>query len=48
MIATYLALAEIGKAFFFRPRGGRALARQVGRRERRVARRAARWQHRPG
>ncbi len=43
MVATYLALAQLGAAFFFMPRGGRSLARRLSRRERRIARRAARW-----
>jgi len=43
MIVTYLALAQLGVALFFKPQGGRSLARAAGRRERRVARRAARW-----
>ena len=49
MIVTYLALAQLGVALFFKPQGGRSLARAAGRRERRVARRAARWiRWRPG
>jgi P-type Mg2+ transporter len=49
MILTYLALAQLGVALFFKPQGGRALARAASRRERRVARRAARWiRWRPG
>lgn len=43
MVVTYLALAEVGVALFFKPQGGRSLARAIGRGERRVARRAARW-----
>ena len=43
MIVTYLALAQLGVALFFRPRGGRSLARTIGRRERRIGRTAARW-----
>jgi Mg2+-importing ATPase len=48
MIVTYLALAEAGKAFFFQPRGGRALAQAITRHERRIVRRAARWHLWPG
>jgi Mg2+-importing ATPase len=49
MIVTYLALAQLGVALFFKPQGGRSLARATSRRERRVARRAARWiRWRPG
>ena len=43
MIVTYLALAQLGVALFFKPRGGRSLARAVARHERRVSRRASRW-----
>ena len=43
MIAIYLALAQFGVALFFTPQGGRSLARAISRRERRIARRAARW-----
>ena len=44
MIVTYLALAQLGVALFFKPRGGdRPLARAVGRHERRIGRRASRW-----
>ena len=43
MIVTYLALAQLGVAFFFKPQGGRSLAHATSHRERRVARRAARW-----
>jgi Mg2+-importing ATPase len=43
MIITYLALAQLGVALFFRPGGGRALARAIGRRERRIMRTASRW-----
>ncbi len=43
MIATYLALAQLGVALFFKPQGGRSLAQAISRRERRIARRAARW-----
>ena len=51
MIVTYLGLAELGKATFFRQRPphaprlpeARKLAHSIGRQERRVARRAARW-----
>ncbi len=32
MIATYLLLAEVGKAFFFQPQRGRALAQSLSRR----------------
>ena len=43
MIVTYLALAQVGVALFFRPQGGRSLARAIGRRERRIMRTASRW-----
>ena len=43
MIITYLALAQLGVALFFKPQGGRALARAIGRRERRIMRTASRW-----
>jgi Mg2+-importing ATPase len=43
MIITYLALAQLGVAFFFKPRGGRPLARTLGRHERDLRRRAPRW-----
>lgn len=43
MIVTYLALAQLGVALFFKPRGGRSLARSIGRHERDVRRRASRW-----
>jgi P-type Mg2+ transporter len=43
MTTTYLALAQAGTAFFFRPGHGRSLARVRPTRERRVMRRAARW-----
>ncbi len=43
MIITYLALAQVGVALFFKPQGGRALARAIGRRERRIMRTASRW-----
>ena len=43
MIVTYLALAQLGVALFFKPQGGRSLARTVGRRERQIGRRASRW-----
>jgi Mg2+-importing ATPase len=43
MTVTYLALAQVGVALFFKPQGGRALARASRGRERRVARRASRW-----
>jgi P-type Mg2+ transporter len=43
MIITYLALAQLGVALFFKPQGGRSLARALGRHERRVGRRASRW-----
>jgi Mg2+-importing ATPase len=48
MIVTYLALAQVGVALFFRPQGGRSLARAIGRRERRIVRTASRlniWGH---
>jgi Mg2+-importing ATPase len=43
MIVTYLALAQIGVALFFKPHGGRSLARAIGRSERDIRRRAGRW-----
>ena len=43
MIVTYLALAQLGVALFFKPQGGRALARALSRHERHVVRRASRW-----
>ncbi len=43
MIATYLVLAQIGVALFFKPHGGRPLARAIGAAERRISRRASRW-----
>jgi P-type Mg2+ transporter len=43
MIVTYLALAQFGVALFFKPQGGRMLARATSRQERRVARAASRW-----
>ena len=43
MIATYLALAQIGVGLFFKPQGGRPLARAVHGAERRIARTASRW-----
>ena len=44
MISTYLALVEVGKAFFFRRRPtGRPLARGLSQFERTVHRRAAAW-----
>jgi P-type Mg2+ transporter len=43
MIATYLALAQVGVALFFKPHGGRSLARTIGRHERDIRRRASRW-----
>jgi hypothetical protein len=43
MIVTYLALAQICVALFFKPQAGRSLARTISRHERRIARRAARW-----
>jgi P-type Mg2+ transporter len=43
MIITYLALAQGGVALFFRPQGGRSLARTIGHHERRITRRASRW-----
>jgi P-type Mg2+ transporter len=47
MIITYLALAQLGTALFFRPWGERSLARRVASHERRIRRRAARWKRRP-
>jgi Mg2+-importing ATPase len=47
MVAVYLALAEVGKAWFYRPRTGtEPVARQRPGRLRRIERRAARWSHR--
>jgi hypothetical protein len=43
MIATYLALAQIGVWLFFKPHGGRPLARAISTAERRITRRASRW-----
>ena len=43
MIVTYLALAQIGVALFFKHRGGRPLALPVSPHQRRVTRRATRW-----
>jgi P-type Mg2+ transporter len=43
MIITYLALAQLGVALFFKPQGGRSLARALGRHERDLKRRASRW-----
>jgi Mg2+-importing ATPase len=43
MIATYLALAQLGVALFFRHQGGRPLARTLSAAERRISRRASRW-----
>ena len=43
MIITYLALAQVGVALFFKPQGGRSLARAIGRYERHLSRRASRW-----
>jgi P-type Mg2+ transporter len=43
MIITYLALAQLGVALFFKPHGGRSLARTLDRHERDIQRRASRW-----
>jgi Mg2+-importing ATPase len=43
MIITYLALAQLGVARFFKPQGGRSLARTLSHQERHLSRRAARW-----
>ena len=43
MIATYLVLAQIGVAIFFRPQGGPSLSRAISNAERRITRRASRW-----
>jgi Mg2+-importing ATPase len=43
MIITYLALAQLGVALFFKPQGGRSLARRLGRHEHDLSRRASRW-----
>jgi len=42
MIVTYLALAQLGVALFFKPRGSRSSAREAGRHERDIRRRASR------
>jgi Mg2+-importing ATPase len=47
MIATYLALAQLGVALFFKPQGGRSLARTLSHHDRHISRRAARWHHWP-
>ena len=47
MVAVYLGLAEVGKAFFYRPAvGAQPLAAARPGRLRRIERRAARWSHR--
>ncbi len=43
MIITYLALAQLGVALFFKHQGGRPLSAPIGRRQRRIARTASRW-----
>jgi Mg2+-importing ATPase len=43
MIVTYVALAQIGVGLFFKPQGGRPLARAINAAERRITRRASRW-----
>jgi P-type Mg2+ transporter len=43
MIITYLALAQLGVARFFKPQGGRSLARAISHHERRITRTASRW-----
>jgi len=43
MIITYLLLAQLGVALFFKPQGGRSLARALGPHEQDVSRRASRW-----
>jgi Mg2+-importing ATPase len=43
MIVTYLVLAQVGVALFFKPHGGRSLARPIGRHEHDIRRRASRW-----
>jgi P-type Mg2+ transporter len=45
MIITYLVLAQVGVALFFKPRGGRPLGRAISHHERRITRRASRWRH---
>jgi Mg2+-importing ATPase len=46
MIVTYLAVAEVGVAYFFRKRTGTApLAHRRSRQHRRVHRLATRWSH---
>jgi P-type Mg2+ transporter len=47
MVVTYLALAQLGVALFFKPHGGRSLARTISRHEREIRRRAGRWHLRP-
>jgi Mg2+-importing ATPase len=47
MVAVYLALAEAGKAWCYRPRvGTEPIAKRRPKRLRRIERRAARWTHR--
>ncbi len=43
MIITYLALAQLGVALFFKHQGGRPLALHVSHQQRRITRRASRW-----
>jgi Mg2+-importing ATPase len=43
MIITYLALAQIGVALFFKRQGGRRLALHVSHQQRRISRIASRW-----
>ena len=43
MIITYLALAQLGVALFFKHQGGRPLALHVSHRQRRITRIASRW-----
>ena len=43
MIITYLALAQIGVALFFKHQGGRPLASQISHQQRRITRIASRW-----
>jgi len=43
LIASYLALAQVGVWLFFKPQGGRSLSRAISATERRITRRASRW-----
>jgi Mg2+-importing ATPase len=49
LVAVYLALVEVGKFWFFRPRPARptrSVARPLGLRQQRLRRLAGRWTHR--